>query len=104
VNLRIQPDRRPGFALALVDLDGENKAVFGPVTEGEARWMAGIVVDVLKDALPNSGEEVYRWSVSVDPPTAGSRAMADAWLDEVAVERGSSKGALRPSTSVHSAR
>jgi hypothetical protein len=69
------------FQLALVDLDGTDKVVFGPLTEGEARWMAGIVAEVLKDALPKSGQEVYRWSVSVDEPTAGSKAMADAWLD-----------------------
>ena len=82
------------FELALVDLDGGDTAVFGPLTEGEARWMAGIVADVLKDALPKSGQEVYRWSVSVDAPTAGSRAMADAWLDEGLADRGS-KGAGR---------
>ena len=56
--------------------------------------MAGIVADVLKDALPKSGQEVYRWSVSVDAPTAGSRAMADAWLDEGLADPGS-KGAGR---------
>jgi hypothetical protein len=70
------------FQLAPVDLDGQDKMVFGPLTEGEARWMAGIVADVLKDALPRSGQEIYRWSVAVDEPTTGSRAMADAWLDE----------------------
>jgi hypothetical protein len=25
---------------------------------------------------------IYRWSVAVDEPTAGSQAMADAWLDD----------------------
>jgi hypothetical protein len=70
------------FELALIDLDDAVKVAFGPLTEGEARWMAGIVADVLKDALPHGGQEVYRWSVSVDEPTAGSGAMADAWLDE----------------------
>ncbi len=49
--------------------------------------MAGIVADVLKDALPRSGQEVYRWSVRWTPPTAGSRAMADVWLDEVLPRR-----------------
>jgi hypothetical protein len=78
----------PSFRLALIDLDGKVKVVFGPLTEGEARWMAGIVADVLKDALPRSGQEVYRWSVTVDPPAAGSRAMADAWLDESLDETG----------------
>ncbi len=74
--------REPRFRLALVDLDGDDRATFGPLTEGEARWMAGIVADVLKDALPRDGQEIYRWSVSAEAPAAGSRAMADAWLDE----------------------
>jgi hypothetical protein len=81
--------RAPGFELVLCGLDGEARAVFGPLTEGEARWMAGIVADVLKDALPRTGQEVYRWSVTVDPPAAGSRAMADVWLDEVLADPGS---------------
>jgi hypothetical protein len=80
---RMEPRQSPGFALALVDPDGADKAVFGPLTEGEARWMAGIVADVLKDALPRTGQQVYRWSVTVDEPTAGSQAMGDAWLDEI---------------------
>jgi hypothetical protein len=70
------------FELALVDLDGDDKGAFGPLTEGEARWMAGIVAGILKDALPRTGQEIYRWSVKTEAPTAGSRAMADAWLDE----------------------
>ncbi len=69
------------FELALVDNEGKDTASFGPMTEGEARWMAGIVAEVLRDALPRSGQQIYRWSVRADRPTAGSRAMADAWLD-----------------------
>jgi hypothetical protein len=84
----------PSYRLALVELDGKDKAVFGPLTEGEARWMAGILAEVLKDALPRSGQEVYRWSVSVDEPTAGSRAMADAWLDEGLAGPGSKGSAM----------
>ena len=55
--------------------------------------MAGIVADTLKDALPRSGQEVYRWSVKTEPPTAGSRAMADAWLDEGPAEPDSKRSA-----------
>jgi hypothetical protein len=76
-----------------LDLDDEDKVLFGPLTEGEARWMAGIVAEILKDALPRRGQEVYRWSVTVDPPAAGSRAMADVWLDEVLANPGS-KGSV----------
>jgi hypothetical protein len=79
--------RSPGFELVLVDPDGVDTANFGPLTEGEARWMARVVADVLKDALPRHDQEVYRWSVTVDEPTGGSRAMADAWLDEVLPEQ-----------------
>jgi hypothetical protein len=71
------------FELALVDLDEDDTFVFSPLTEGEARGMAGIIGRVLKDALPRNGQDVYRWSVTVDPPAAGSRAMGDVWLDEV---------------------
>ena len=92
---RIEMRKVPGdasspwrFEIALVDLDEEDKVVFGQMTEGEARWMAGIVADILKDALPRSGQEVYRWSVTVDPPAAGSRAMADFLLDEVLADPG----------------
>lgn len=74
--------RGPVFDLVLVDPDDADRAALGPLTEGEARWMAGIVADVLKDALPREGEEVYRWSVSVDGPAAGSIKMADPWLDD----------------------
>jgi hypothetical protein len=89
--LRSLPPNAPWasrFELALVGLDGEVKVVFGPLAEREARWMGEIVADVLKDALPKSGQEVYRWSVTVDPPAAGSRAMADVWLDEVLADPG----------------
>ena len=85
IELRRLPSSIPWnsrFELTLVDLDGDDRANFGPLTEGEARWMAGIVAGVLKDALPRSGQEIYRWSVKTEPPTAGSRAMADAWIDE----------------------
>jgi hypothetical protein len=83
------------FELALVDLDGEDRATLGPLTEGEARWMAGIVADVLKDALPRNGQEIYRWSVSAEAPAAGSRAMADAWLDEGLAGPGAKGGASK---------
>jgi hypothetical protein len=86
IELRKVPGNAPWtwqFKLALVDMDDKDKVVFHPLTEGEARWIAGIVADILKDALPRIGQEVYRWSVTVDPPATGSRAMADVWLDEV---------------------
>lgn len=70
------------FELALVDLDGHDKAVVGPLTEGEARWMAGIVAAILRDSLPRSGQQIHRWSVRTHPmDAAGSPAMADPWLD-----------------------
>ncbi len=70
------------FELALVDLDGHDKAVVGFLTEGEARWMAGIVAAILRDSLPRIGQQIHRWSVrSQAPDTAGSPAMADPWLD-----------------------
>jgi hypothetical protein len=71
-----------GFELALVDLNENDVAVLGPMTKGEARWMAGIVTDVLKDAFPKEGQSFARWSVSADPPAAGSKALVDRWLDE----------------------
>ncbi len=70
------------FELALVDLDGHDKAAVGPLTEGEARWMAGIVAPILRDSLPRSGQQVHRWSVRTHATdAAGSAAMADPWLD-----------------------
>jgi hypothetical protein len=72
----------PEFALALVDLNERDVAVFQPVTKGEALWMAGIIAAVLKDAFPKDGEIFARWSVSADPHAAGSKALADRWLDE----------------------
>ena len=72
----------PGFDLALVDLKDNDVAVLGLLTRGEALWMAGIIADVLKDALPKEGQIFARWSVSADASIAGSKAMADRWLDE----------------------
>ncbi|MHB1559142.1 MAG: hypothetical protein ACYC61_16945 [Isosphaeraceae bacterium] len=70
------------FELVLVDLDGHDKAVVGPLTEGEARWMAGIVAPILRDSLPRSGQQIHRWSVRTHATdAAGSPAMADPWLD-----------------------
>jgi hypothetical protein len=100
IELRKVPGHAPRgtrFELALVDLDDDDKIVIGPLTEGEARWMAGIVADILRDALPRTGQEVYRWSVTVDPPAAGSRAMGDVWLDEVAADPGSKGSAMNKS-------
>jgi hypothetical protein len=74
----------PGFELALVDLDGRDVAILGPFTEGEARWVGGILAEVLKDALPRSGQSVARWSVKVDAPVSGSTVMSDPYLDEPA--------------------
>ncbi len=71
-----------GFELALVDLKDNDVAVLGPLTRGEALWMAGIIANVLKDALPKEGQTFVRWSVSADSPAVGSKAMADRWLDE----------------------
>ncbi len=72
-----------GFELALVDLDEHDLASFGALTEGEARWMAGIITEVLRDALPRSGQSFERWNVSVDAPAQGSPKMGDVWLDEL---------------------
>ena len=72
----------PGFDLALVDLKDNDVALLGPLTRGEALWMAGIIADILKDALPKEGQIFARWSVSNDPSAGGSKAMADRWLDE----------------------
>ncbi len=94
MELRRLPSKTPWdsrYELALIDIDDEDRAVFGPLTEGEARWMAGIVADVLNDAFPRGGQEIYRWSVKTDAPTLGSQAMADAWLDEGLAEPGVDK-------------
>ncbi len=80
----------PGFELALVDLDEYDVAIFGPLTEGEARWMAGIIAEVLKDALPKNGQSFDRWSVSVNAPANGSQAMGDPYLDEPIIASDSS--------------
>ena len=72
----------PCFELALVDLDDNTTAVLGPLTEGEARWMGGIIAEQLKDALPKKDQSFERWSVTVNAPVAGSPAMADPYLDE----------------------
>ena len=64
------------FELALVDLKDNDVAVLGPLTRGEALWMAGIIANVLKDALPKEGQTFVRWSVSADSPAVGSKAMA----------------------------
>ncbi len=79
----------PGFELAFVDLNMNVTAVLGPLTEGEARWMAGIIAQVLEDALPKSGESFDRWSVSVDAPVKGSQVMGDVYLDEPMTAEGS---------------
>ena len=78
-----------GFELALVNLDEHDLAIFGPLTEGEARWLAGIIAEVLKDALPKSGQSFDRWTVSVDAPARGSQTMGDAYLDEPVTGAGS---------------
>jgi hypothetical protein len=91
-----------GFELVLVDLDEHDLAILGPLSEGEARWMAGIVAEVLKDALLKAGQSFERWSVSVDAPAGGSQAMEDVYLDEPMADvgsNGSSKAAkLRASS------
>ena len=74
-----------GFDLALVDLKDNNVAVLGPLTRGEALWMAGIIADVLKDALPKEGQTFARWSVSSDTTTGAAKLMGDRWLDEPVV-------------------
>ena len=72
----------PFYELALVDLDDHTTVVLGPLTEGEARWMGGIIAEQLKDALPKKNQSFERWSVTVNAPVAGSQAMADPYLDE----------------------
>jgi hypothetical protein len=64
-------------------------AILGPLSEGEARWMAGIIAEVLKDALPKAGQRFERWSVSVDAPVDGSQSMGDVYLDEPMADAGS---------------
>ncbi len=97
---RIEVGSSPyGFELALIDLNEHDLAILGPLSEGEARWMAGIIADVFKDALPKTGQSFERWSVSVDAPAGGSQEMGDAWLDELngtAVSIGPSKVAIVP--------
>jgi hypothetical protein len=44
--------------------------------------MAGILADVLKDALLKDGQTYLRWSVSTEAAACGSKAMADRWLDD----------------------
>ena len=69
-------------ALALVDECDSDAAVLGPLTEGEARWMASIIADVFKDALPKEGQTIVRWSVTARAPACGSKLLGDRWLDE----------------------
>jgi len=73
---------QPGFELALIDLSENDVAIIGPVTEGEARWMAAILAEVLKDAFVEDGQTFARWSVTADAPAAGAKALGDRWLDE----------------------
>jgi hypothetical protein len=92
---RIEVGSSPfGFELVLVDLDEHDLAILGPLSEGEARWMAGIVAEVLKDALLKSGQTFERWSVSVDAPAGGSQSMGDVYLDEPMADVGS-KGSTK---------
>ncbi len=63
-------------------MGGQTTIVLGPLTEGEARWMGGIIAEQLKDAFPKKDQSFERWSVTVDAPVAGSPAMADTYLDE----------------------
>ncbi len=70
------------FYLVLIDGDGEESEVIGPLTEGEARWMAGIVAEILRDDLPRSTRRAGRGSIRPDRLIAGSLALADPWLDE----------------------
>jgi len=73
---------QPGFELTLIDQSENDVAIIGPVTEGEARWIAGILAEVLKDAFLKDGQTFARWSVTADAPAAGAKALGDRWLDE----------------------
>ena len=60
--------------------------------------MAGIIAEVLRDALPRSGQSFERWNVSVNAPAQGSPKMGDVWLDDLNADSdsiGSSKVAKR---------
>ena len=52
--------------------------------------MAGITAEVLKDALPKSGQSFQRWRISVNAPAQGSQAMGDVYLDEPIFDSGTS--------------
>jgi hypothetical protein len=84
MELRRVPSRTPWdarFKLVLIDGEGEECEAIGPLTEGEAGWMAGIVAEILSDALTWSGRDVRRPGIRPGSLTAGSLAMADPWID-----------------------